>query len=145
MSTNIKYVIIVQTFEQSRKQSLDCIITWRKCIPPLHPPLSHFLSYRLQILHGSSYGQYEQILKSFEKQNGCQKIKWLPNRKIEHNSFISWATESIFCMEVCMDSPNFILKSFEKQNGRQIGKLSITRSFLELHSPDFAWKFWWTV
>ena len=33
----------------------------------------------------------------------------------------------------------------KKQNGRQIAKLSITRSFLELQSPDFAWKFVWTV
>ena len=33
----------------------------------------------------------------------------------------------------------------KKQNGRQITKLSITGSFLELHSPDFEWKFVWTV
>ena len=33
----------------------------------------------------------------------------------------------------------------KKQNGRQIAKLSITHSFLELQSPDFAWKFVWTV
>ena len=33
----------------------------------------------------------------------------------------------------------------KKQNGRQITKLSITHSFLELQSPDFAWKFVWIV
>ena len=32
-----------------------------------------------------------------------------------------------------------------KQNGRQIAKLSITRSCLELQSPDFACKLVWTV
>ena len=42
-------------------------------------------------------------------------------------------------MEVRMHSPN------KKQNGRQITKLRITRSFLELQSPDFAWKFVWIV
>ena len=31
----------------------------------------------------------------------------------------------------------------KKQNGRQNTKLSITNSFLELQSPDFAWKFVW--
>ena len=46
-----------------------------------------------------------------------------------------------------MDSPN----KFQKQNGRQKTKwppntkLTITHSFLELQSPDFAWKFVWTV
>ena len=33
----------------------------------------------------------------------------------------------------------------KKQNGPPIKKLSITHSFLELQSPDFAWKFIWTV
>ena len=65
------------------------------------------------------YGQSEQILTKI------WKTKWPPNHKIEHNSLISW-------------------QNFEKQNGRQITKLSITRSFLELQSPDFAWKFVWT-
>ena len=83
--------------------------------------------------------------------NGRQKTKWPPNHKIEHNSLVSWATESIFCMEVRMDSPNKFWKFFEIQNGRQkqngcqISKLSITRSFLELQSPDFAWKFVWAA
>jgi len=65
------------------------------------------------------YGQSEQTLTKI------WKTKWPPNHKIEHNSLISW-------------------QNFEKQNGRQITKLSITRSFLELQSPDFAWKFVWT-
>ena len=33
----------------------------------------------------------------------------------------------------------------KKQYGREITKLSITRSFLELQNQDFAWKFVWTV
>ena len=33
----------------------------------------------------------------------------------------------------------------KKQNGRQIAKLCITRSFLELQSPNFAWKLVWIV
>ena len=78
------------------------------------------MSYRLQILHGSSYGQSEQILTKF------WKTKWPPNHKVEHNSLISW-------------------QNFKKQNGRQIAKLSITCSFLELQSPDFVWQFVWTV
>ena len=65
------------------------------------------------------YGQSEKILTKI------WKTKWPPNQKIEHNSLISW-------------------QNFEKQNGRQITKLSITHSFLELQSPDFAWKFVWT-
>ena len=35
--------------------------------------------------------------------------------------------------------------SAKKQNGRQITKLSITHSVIWLQSPDFAWKFVWTV
>ena len=65
------------------------------------------------------YGQSEQTLTKI------WKTKWPPNYKIEHNSLISW-------------------QNFEKQNGRQITKLSITRSFFDLQSPDFAWKFVWT-
>ena len=38
------------------------------------------------------------------------KTKWPPNRKIEHNSLITWATESRFYMEICMDSPKNIEK-----------------------------------
>ena len=48
-------------------------------------------------------------------------------------------------MEVRMDLKYFFLMAAKKQNGRQITKLSITRSFFELQSPDFAWKFIWTV
>ena len=127
-----------------------------------------FLSYRLQILNRSWYGESEKILTKF------WKTKWPTNYKIEQNSLISWATESrfcmevdinrsIFCMEVFMDNLNKFWKTklppnhkiehnsliswqnFEKQNGRQIAKLSITRSFLELQSPDLAWKFVGTV
>ena len=36
-------------------------------------------------------------------------------------------------------------KNFKKQNGRQIAKLCITRSFFELQSPNFAWKFVWKM
>ena len=42
----------------------------------------------------------------FEKQNGRQKTKWPPNRKIEHISLISLTAESRFHMEVHMDSLN---------------------------------------
>ena len=79
-----------------------------------------------------------------------KKIKWPPNHKIEHNSLISWATESRFRMEVQMDRLKkfwFFLnkKTAKKQNGRQITKLSINHSFIELQSPDFSWKFIWAV
>ena len=59
------------------------------------------------------YGQSEQILTKF------WKIKWPLNHKIEHNSLISWATESRFCMEVRMDSLNKFWQNLEKQNGCQ--------------------------
>ena len=70
--------------------SLDNILLLYKC--PLSyqvPQLDHFLSYRLQILHGSSYGYSEQITKV---------IKYIST----HNSAIFWATDSRFCMEVHM-------------------------------------------
>ena len=77
------------------------------------------MNYRVQISHGSSYGQTDQILNFFEKQNGRQKTKWPPNRKIEHNSLISWATESRFGMEVRRNSLNKFWQNLEKQNGCQ--------------------------
>ena len=90
--------------------------------------------------------------QSFEIQNCRQKTKWPPNHKIMDNSLISWVTESRLRMEVCMDSLNkfwfLFLKNnmaTKKQNGRQMAKLSITHSFLELQTPDFAWNFQWTV
>ena len=54
-----------------------------------------FLSYRLQILHGSSYGQFKQNTK-------VQKVQ-------------------------------------------KSTKVLITQPFFELQTPDFAWKFIWTV
>ena len=57
-----------------------------------------------------------------------------------HNLLIFWATDSRFWIEVGMESLNKFWQNFEKQNGRQITKLSKTHSFLELQSPDFAWK-----
>ena len=48
-----------------------------------------------------------------KQQKGRQKTKWPPNFKIENNSLISWATDSRFCMEVCMDCPN---KLWEKNS-----------------------------
>ena len=48
------------------------------------------MSYRLQILHGSSYGYSEQITK----------VKKYKKYISTHNSAIFWATDSRFCMEV---------------------------------------------
>ena len=73
--------------------------------------------------------------------------KWPTNHKIDHNSLISWATDSRFCMEVFTDSPNYFCfknkMAAKKQIGRHIAKLSITHSFLELQTPDFVWKLLW--
>ena len=52
---------------------------------------------------------------------------------------------SRFCMEVRMDNLNKFWENSGKQNGRQITKLSINSSFLELQSPNSARKFVWTV
>ena len=69
-----------------------------------------------------------------------------------HNSLIFWATDSRFCMEVRM---NCLQGSMQKNNFRdslkkilklgKIKEMAITRPFFELHTPDFAWKFIWTV
>ena len=68
----------------------------------------------------------EQILVFiFEKQNGRQKTKWPPNRKIEHRSLYGQSKQ---ILKKKMKN-NMAAK---KQNGRQIAKLSITCSFLEL-------------
>ena len=45
-------------------------------------------------------------------------------------------------MEVRIDSPNKLQKYKKKYIGT---KVLITQSFLELQTPDFAWKFVWTV
>ena len=87
-------------------------------------------------------------LEFFEKQNGCQKTKWPPNRKIEHNSLITWATDSRFCMAVSMVSSKQIMRkkwSGRQKNGRRGGGVQglqgVTQPFLELETPDFVWKF----
>ena len=61
-------------------------------------------------VHMDSLNKFWQ---NFEKQNVRQKTKWLPNHKIEHNSLISWATESRFRMEFRKDSLNKFWKTFE--------------------------------
>ena len=43
-------------------------------------------------------------------------------------------------MEAHMDSPKFFLKKYVLST-----KVLITQSFFELQTPDFAWKFIWTV
>ena len=45
-------------------------------------------------------------------------------------------------MEVRMDSPNKIQK-YKKD--KKSTKVLITQPFFELQTPDFAWKFIWTV
>ena len=52
------------------------------------------------------------------------------------------ATESRFCKQVRMDSPNKIQKYKKYKNST---KVLITQPFFELQTPDFAWKFIWTV
>ena len=48
-------------------------------------------------------------------------------------------------MEVRMDSPNK-LQNYKKSTKKYIStKVLITQSFLELQTPDFAWKFICTV
>ena len=97
------------------------------------------MSNSVYILHESSYGQCEQILTKFKKQNGHQITKL-----------------SITCSFLELQSPDFAWKFvwtvrtnfdffFEKQDGRRIAKLIITHSFIVLHTPDFAWKCVWTV
>ena len=62
--------------------------------------------------------------------------------------------DSRFCMEVRMDSPNKLqkykstksTKKVQKSTKKYIStKVLITQSFLELQTPDFAWKFICTV
>ena len=51
-------------------------------------------------------------------------------------------------MEVRMDSPNKLqkYKKYKKSTKKYIStKVLITQSFLELQTPDFAWKFIYTV
>ena len=50
-------------------------------------------------------------------------------------------------MEVRMDSPNKLQKyKSTKSTKKYIStKVLITQSFFELQTPDFAWKFIWTV
>ena len=73
--------------------------------------------------------------------------------------YFVWTVHTNFHAKVCSSKNEWVREAFKikkrwnlrkkmatkKQNGRQITKLGITHSFLELQSPDFVWKFVWTV
>ena len=79
------------------------------------------MRYRVQILHGSSYGQSEQ------------------------NTKVLILTQPFFERQI----PDFALKLIwivrTKYRSTKSTKVLITQPFFELQTPDFAWKFIWTV
>ena len=62
--------------------------------------------YRLLILHGTSYKLSQQIMRFFL----VRGVRRGGPGASSSNSTIFWATDSRFCMEVRMDSPNKIQK-----------------------------------
>merc|ERR1712030_6946 len=64
--------------------------------------------------------------------------------KIEHNSLNFRARSPKFCMQVDLDRPQPFPN--KKSTKKYIStKVLITQPFFELQTPDFAWKFIWTV
>merc|ERR1712105_447988 len=59
-----------------------------------------------------------------------------PHYKIEHNSFNFWARRLKFYEQVTK------VQKYKKYIST---KVLITQPFIELQTPDFAWKFIWTV
>ena len=62
--------------------------------------------------------------------------------KIEHNSLNFRARSPKFCMQVDLDRPQPFKQSIKLQKSTEV---LITQPFVELQTPDFAWKFIWTV
>ena len=89
------------------------------------------MSYRVQIVHGSSYGQSKQNTKVQKVQKSTKVLITQPFFEIQTPDF-AW----IFILTV---------QSYGKEQKYKNTKVLITQPFFELQTPDFAWKFIWTV